>query len=461
MSYSVFPTIFPENFTWGAATASYQIEGAVNEAGRGLSIWDTFSHLPGTTANGDTGDVACDHYHRWQSDVKLMADLGMQSYRFSIAWSRVIPNGTGAVNEAGLDFYDQLVNGLLAANITPWVTLYHWDLPQALQDNGGWANRDTVNAFVAYSDLVVRRLGDRVKHWITHNEPWVVSFAGNYQGRHAPGIRDLPTALQVSHNLLLSHGLAVPVIRAASHEAQVGITLNFSPARPASAAPEDIAAAKLHDGYVNRWFLDPLYGHGYPADMVALYGAAMHDIGPKDLEQIAVPTDFLGANYYYPGIVRHVETDVNPLGFAPISSKELAAAGYELTEMGWPIVPDAFTNLLTRLHSDYNPGAIYITENGAAFDDQVENGTVHDAQRIAYLYGHLKAVKDAITAGVPVKGYFVWSLLDNFEWALGYGKRFGIVYIDYKTQARIPKASAEWYRRVIAAHAVVDATESA
>ena len=448
---------FPNGFIWGSATASYQIEGAVAEDGRAPSIWDTFSHTPGKTVNGDTGDVACDHYHRWQGDVQLMRELGLQGYRFSIAWPRVVPEGTGQVNARGLDFYDRLVDALLEANITPLVTLYHWDLPQVQQDRGGWANRDTADAFVAYTDAVVRRLGDRVKHWITHNEPWVVSFVGNYEGRHAPGIQDLRTALQVAHHLLLSHGMAVPAIRAGSAGAQVGITLNLSPGRPASTSPEDQAAARVCDGYTNRWFLDPLYGKGYPEDMVARFGAAMPQINVDDLAHAAVPTDFLGVNYYFPTIVRAAASGHEPLGFLALSPEELAAAGHELTAMGWPIVPDAFTELLTRLHRDYAPKTIYVTENGVAFDDKVVGGGVHDPRRIAYLHSHIGAVRQAIADGAPVGGYFLWSLMDNFEWAYGYSKRFGIVYIDYPTQTRIPKDSAAWYRRVIAANAFVDA----
>jgi len=448
---------FPNGFIWGSATASYQIEGAVAEDGRAPSIWDTFSHTPGKTVNGDTGDVACDHYHRWQGDVQLMRELGLQGYRFSIAWPRVVPEGTGQVNARGLDFYDRLVDALLEANITPLVTLYHWDLPQAQQDRGGWANRDTADAFVAYTDAVVRRLGDRVKHWITHNEPWVVSFVGNYEGRHAPGIQDLRTALQVAHHLLLSHGMAVPAIRAGSAGAQVGITLNLSPGRPASTSPDDQVAARVCDGYTNRWFLDPLYGKGYPEDMVARFGAAMPQINVDDLAHAAVPTDFLGVNYYFPTIVRAAASGHEPLGFLALSPEELAAAGHELAAMGWPIVPDAFTELLTRLHRDYAPKTIYVTENGVAFDDKVVGGGVHDPRRIAYLHSHIGAVRQAIADGAPVGGYFLWSLMDNFEWAYGYSKRFGIVYIDYPTQTRIPKDSAAWYRRVIAANAFVDA----
>ena len=451
-------TQFPQDFVWGAATAAYQIEGGVNEDGRGASIWDTFSHTPGKTDNGDTGDIACDHYHRWQDDVQLMQELGLQAYRLSIAWPRVFPQGWGQVNERGLDFYDRLVDALLEANITSFVTLYHWDLPQALQDRGGWVNRDTVDAFATYADAVSRRLGDRVKQWITHNEPWVVSFIGNYQGRHAPGIQDLPTALHVSHHLLLSHGRAVPILRANSANAQVGITLNLAPARADSDTPDDHQAATRADGYQNRWFLDPLYGRGYPADMLELYGDQFPAVSAADLQEIAAPIDFLGINYYFPAFVR-AGTDATPLGFASLQRDELVAAGYELTEMGWPVVADGLSELLMRVHHDYAPPAIYITENGAAFADQAVDGSVNDPRRVAYLHDHFRAAQQTIDAGVPLRGYFVWSLMDNFEWGLGYSKRFGIVYVDYTTQQRIPKTSARWYQRVIAANTVVGMEE--
>jgi beta-glucosidase len=450
---------FPEGFLWGTATAAYQIEGAAFQDGRGPSIWDTFSHTPGKTLNGETGDISCDHYNRWREDVKLIQELGLTAYRFSISWPRVLPQGAGQPNERGLDFYDRLVDELQAANITPFVTLYHWDLPQALQDRGGWANRDTVNAFASYADLVARRLGDRVGHWITHNEPWVAAFAGHYHGRHAPGIQDLRTALQVSHHLLLSHGRAVPALRDRRPDTRVGITLNLAPARPASPTLADRAAARLHDGYLNRWFLDPLFGRGYPADMLTFYGDEAPRATAEDLKAIAAPIDFLGVNYYSPGIVRAVSSEVEPLGFSVLSGADLAARGHEVTEMGWSVVPDGLAELLERVHRDYSPGAIYITENGAAFNDQVMNGVVNDWQRIAYLRRHLLAAHKAIASGVPLRGYFVWSLVDNFEWALGYGKRFGLIYVDYPTQARVPKASATWYRSVIAANAIADTAE--
>ncbi len=448
---------FPDDFLWGAATAAYQIEGAVQEDGRDPSIWDTFSHTPGKTLHGDTGDLACDHYHHWETDVRLMQELGCQAYRFSVAWPRVLPQGTGQPNIRGLDFYDRLVDALLAANITPFVTLYHWDLPQALQDKGGWAHRDTVVAFVEYADAVAARLGDRVTHWITHNEPWCVGFLGHYLGEHAPGIQDLRTALQAIHHVLLSHGRAVPVLRSARSGAQVGITLNLSPAYAASDSPEDAAAATRFDGFMNRWFLDPLYGRGYPEDMMALYSAILPEIGSHDLDIIATPTDFLGVNYYFPTIVRAASLDVNPLGIAPRSAQEAAAAGKEITAMGWEVDAEGLTHLLVRLQHDYMPKSMYITENGAAFDDQVLDGAVHDPRRIAYLQSHFNAAHQALVSGVPLHGYFVWSLMDNFEWAYGYSKRFGLLYVDYPTQTRILKDSALWYKRVIDENQVVDA----
>jgi beta-glucosidase len=437
-------TTFPTDFRWGAATAAYQIEGAVSEDGRGESIWDRFSHLPGNVAENHNGDVADDHYHRWRGDIELMQDLGLNAYRFSIAWSRILPTGTGTVNEAGLAFYDRLVDGLLAAGITPFVTLYHWDLPQAMQDQGGWANPSSVDAFAEYAAIVGARLGDRVKHWITHNEPWVVAFIGNYIGRHAPGLRDLQTALKVGNHLLLSHGRAVPRLRAASPGSQVGITLNYSTSRTASDAPEDVRAMQLHDQHLNRWFMDPVFGRGYPEELAAIYGERLEMPSAEQFREMAVPIDFLGVNYYFPEYLR----PGGDLGFQALGQDDLIARGYELTAMGWPVVPDALLELLTRIGRQYQPGAIYITENGAAFDDRPSGGRVADDRRVAYLQSHLGAVRQAIDEGVPVQGYFVWSLLDNFEWGLGYTKRFGVTYIDYTTQARLVKDSGHWYRRV-------------
>ena len=439
---------FPENFAWGAATASYQIEGAWNDNGKGESIWDRFSHTPGKVENGDTGDIACDHYHRWQEDIVLMKEIGLKAYRFSIAWPRIFPSGRGEVNQAGIDFYSQLVDALLEAGIEPFVTLYHWDLPQALQDEGGWPKRKIVDAFVEYADLVSRVLGDRVKNWITLNEPWVSAFVGHEEGRHAPGIKDMHTAVAASHHLLLSHGLAVPKIRENSPDANVGITLNLSPHEPASPSIFDRKATIWGDGYLNRFFLDPLVGRGYPQDMVNNFGSAMEFAQRDDLDTIAVPIDFLGVNYYTRKIVR---SEV-------VSEEEnepcTVFRGDEITEMDWEVYPEGLYNLLGRMYFDYNFPAVYITENGAAFKDQVVNGEVDDPQRLSYINRHLKQVYRAIEVGVPVKGYFVWSLMDNFEWAHGYTKRFGLIYIDYETQQRIPKSSAKWYAQVIRANAV-------
>jgi beta-glucosidase len=446
----------PDGFVWGAATSSYQIEGAVDADGRGPSIWDTFCRVPGAVANGDTGDVACDHYHRLEADLDLMAELGLQAYRFSVAWPRVLPSGTGAVNEAGLDFYDRLVDGLLARGITPFATLYHWDLPQALQDAGGWEERSIVDAFVDYAGIVATRLGDRVHHFITHNEPWVVSFLGHLEGVHAPGRKDLGAALAAAHHVLLSHGRAVPVIRAAAPGAEVGITVNLGLGRARTDSPADLAALHAVDGYANRWFLDPLHGFGYPADMVARFGDAMPTVTDADLDDIATPTDFLGINSYNPNVVQPPADPANPLGHDPLTAEELVAAGYDLTAMGWPIVPEAFGQLVARVTRDYDVPAIYVTENGAAFDDEVVDGEVHDPRRVDYLRRHLAALAGAIDEGAPVRGYFAWSLLDNFEWAYGYEKRFGIVHVDFDTQVRTPKSSARWLTAAIAANGFAD-----
>lgn len=433
---------FPPNFVWGAATASYQIEGAWQADGKGESIWDRFSHTPGKVANGDTGDVACDHYHRWREDIGLMQALGLNAYRFSISWPRVLPNGRGPANAAGLDFYDQLVDGLLAAGIQPYATLYHWDLPQALQERGGWSNRDVAGWFSDYADLVSRRLGDRVQHWITHNEPWVVAFLGELFGMHAPGNRDLRRALLVSHHLLLSHGLALEPLRAnAGAASHLGITLDFHPTYPASDRAEDEAAARRQDGFLNRWFADPLLRGSYPEDTVELFGAHMVEPQAGDMAIIRRPIDFLGINYYTRVVCR---AD----GEAPFHAAQVPQPG-EHTEMGWEVYPEGLYDLLTRLHTDYAPKALYITENGAAFADSLSaTGQIEDSRRTAYLREHFSQAQRAIGAGVPLRGYFVWSLLDNFEWSHGYGKRFGLIYVDYATQARTIKQSGHWFSQV-------------
>jgi beta-glucosidase len=394
--------------------------------------------------------VACDHYHRWRDDVALMQELGLRAYRFSVAWPRVQPAGRGAPGERGLAFYDRLVDALLAAGITPWVTLYHWDLPQALEDAGGWPRRDTAERFAAYADLVSRRLGDRVRHWITLNEPWCAAFLGYHSGVHAPGCTSLPDAVAAAHTLLLAHGLAVPVIRGNAPGAQVGITLNLNLVYPATASPADRAAAQRLDGYYNRWFLDPLYGRGYPTDMAALYGADPAAQAAPDLAIISTPTDFLGVNYYAPAIVRDAPA-------APfLGAEHVSPPGAEYTHMGWLVHPDTFHRLLLRLWREYGVQRIYVTENGAAYPDPApSDGRLPDPERTRYLARHLAALRRAIADGVSVEGYFAWSLMDNFEWAEGYARRFGLTHVDYPTQQRTIKDSGHWYRRVIAGNALV------
>ena len=453
---------FPENFLWGAATASYQIEGAWNEDGKGESIWDRFSHTPGKVKNGDTGDVACDHYHRWREDIEIMKELGLSAYRFSISWSRILPSGRGTVNQAGLDFYSRLVDALLDAEIIPFVTLYHWDLPQALQDEGGWASRSTAETFVEYTDMVCRQLGDRVRNWITHNEPSVVTYNGNFAGSHAPGIRDMKVALPVSHHLLLSHGWAVPVIRQNSPDAQVGIVINVNRVLPASPSKADFDENRREDGKWVRWFLDPLYGRHYPADLVADFVAegslpadGLTYVKDGDLEEISTQTDFLGLNYYNRTLSR---SDAIPESQnLPPSVIQAPKDDVHWTEMGWEIYPQGLFEILSWLYYEYKVNKIYITENGCSFSDGPdETGQVQDQRRINYLHDHLAAAKRAMDVGVPLAGYFTWSLMDNFEWGHGYSQRFGLVWIDYETQQRIPKSSARWYQQVIKNNGVSD-----
>jgi beta-glucosidase len=450
---------FPAGFVWGTATSAYQIEGATRDDGRGESIWDRFASLPGKIADGSDGSVACEHYKRFSDDVKLMGWLGIAAYRFSVAWPRIVPAGRGGqVNERGLGFYERLVDTLLEQGIRPCVTLYHWDLPQVLEDQGGWPVRATAEAFVDYADVVTRRLGDRVSCWITHNEPQVVSMLGYARGIPAPGRTSTADALATAHHLLLSHGWAMQVIRSNVRDAEAGITCDLQPSYAASASEADQEAARLYDGRVNRWFLDPVHGRGYPADVVADYVREGHlpagelpFVREGDLATIATPTDFLGINYYSRAILRS-----DRLPEAENLPRALSASD-DKTDMGWENYADGLTDLLTRVHADYAPRAIYITENGAAYGHGPdESGSVHDAPRTLYLRNHLAACLRAIEAGVPLRGYFVWSLLDNYEWAEGYAKRFGIVYVDYQTQQRIPKASAHWYRGVVAGNALLD-----
>ena len=441
---------FPPDFIWGAATAAYQVEGATAEDGRGESIWDRYGAGPGNIVNGDTGVVACDSYHRHSEDTRLIRELGLDAFRFSIAWPRILPDGSGRVNLAGLDHYDRLVDELLASGIDPYVTLYHWDLPQALEDRGGWPARETVEAFTQYTEAVVSRLGDRVRHWITLNEPWVVSWLGYGLGVHAPGRANEKDALAAAHHVLLAHGRAAEVLRRDAPGARVGVTIDLVPMYPLTYAEADIHAARHSDGFRNRWFLDPVLGRGYPRDMLEGYATMLPRIEDDDLRTIAAPLDFLGVNYYTRNVVRAREGTTTPA--------QVETDGAEHTEMGWEVYPEGLTDLLVRLHREYELPDLYITENGAAFADARRNGSVSDPERISYLERHLGALGNAVAEGVPVRGYFLWSLLDNFEWAFGYSKRFGIVHVDFETLERVPKASFAWYRDFIAAHRSVHAS---
>ena len=455
---------FPPGFLWGAATSAFQVEGASTADGRGESIWDRFAATPGAIEDGSDGTVACDHYRRWPEDVALMKGLGLNAYRFSVAWPRVQPLGRGAVNAAGLDFYDRLVDGLLEAGLSPMATLYHWDLPQALQDRGGWGSRDTASAFVDYAQAVSMRLGDRVRQWVTHNEPWCVATLGHEQGAHAPGLRDPGLALRVAHHVLLSHGWAVPVLRRNAPGAEVGIVLIASQVEPATPGEADREAARWFDGFFNRWYLDPIFRAAYPADAVAdrvgrghLAPGPLPFVQRGDMAAIAAPLDFLGVNYYSRNVLSGAP---GPAGEPPPRTVHMAPPE-ALTDMGWEVWPQGLEDVLGRLHRDYHPARIYVTENGAAYADGPNgDGRVHDARRRAFLDGHLRALQRAVAAGVPVAGYFHWSLLDNFEWGHGFTKRFGLVHVDYATQHRTPKDSAQFYRDVVAANAVPDDASS-
>ncbi|WP_432930620.1 GH1 family beta-glucosidase [Microbispora sp. CA-135349] len=439
---------FPDGFVWGAATAAYQIEGAAAEDGRGPSIWDTFSKVPGNVADGHTGDVACDHYHRYAEDVRLMTELGLAAYRFSVAWPRILPAGAGRVNAAGLDFYDRLVDELLAHGIAPYATLYHWDLPQALEDAGGWAVRDTAARFADYAAVVHERLGDRVRTWTTLNEPWVASFLGYCSGVHAPGRRDPAAAFRAAHHLLLGHGLATQALRAGG-AAEIALTLNLSPVIQVDGGERE---ATLVDGLMNRQFLDPALRGRYPEDVLdvaARHGGLGH-IRDGDLAVVHQPIDLLGINYYNPSFVSAAPAEPANPAFPGTEGIRFEPPTGPTTAMDWPIEPGGLETLLVRLSRDYPEVGLLVTENGAAFDDRPDGDRVHDDDRIGYLDGHLRAAHAAITAGADLRGYLVWSLLDNFEWAYGYHKRFGIVYVDFETRRRVPKDSALWYRDVIA-----------
>jgi beta-glucosidase len=435
-------TMFPENFVWGASTSSYQIEGAVDVDGRGKSIWDVFSHAPGRVKGGDTGDVACDHYHRWPEDIELLSRGGFGDYRFSTAWPRILPNGAGTVEPRGLDFYDRLVDGLAARAITPWLCLYHWDLPQALEDKGGWRSRDTAQHFADYAGIVARRLGDRVKHWITFNEPNIHALFGYGLGEHAPGVKGLPNMLAAMHYQNLAHGRAVQALRAERTDFRIGTVVSLQRALPASESDADRRATERFEAMWNGACLDPLLLGRYAAPVAG-------DFAPltagDDLATIHQPLDFIGMNYYAPMYVEDAPESLFGAWFGPLPP------GTPVTAMGWPVNAAMLTDELVRVSTRYNKPEIYITENGACYEDIVAgDGLVHDAERTAYLHDHLEAAQRAIAAGANLRGYFVWSLLDNFEWAEGYRRRFGIVRVDFTDLARKPKASYQWLADFIA-----------
>ena len=450
---------FPTNFLWGAATAAYQVEGAAAEDGRGLSIWDTFSHTPGKTDNGDSGDVACDMYHRYPADIEIMHGLGIKGYRLSISWSRLFPNGDEVREERGFAFYDNLINNLLAQGITPYITLYHWDLPQALEDKGGWRSRETVAAFGKYAAAVAEHYGDRLKHFAPINEPWCVAWLGHGLGVHAPGISDRATAFKVAHHTVIAHATAVNAMRAVRSDLKIGPVLNQAnyPADD-STDPVQAHASAILDAVQNRWWMDAIFYGKYPAILVEEFGSEFEDaILPGDMELAQTPNDWLGINYYFDTRVgasdsaKTVEFDNSALLGLTIDSTPVG----ELTDMGWPITPEGLSGMLVRWHKEFGDRLpqIFITENGCAYPDGPgSDGKINDQRRISYLDKHLNALLDAINQGVNVGGYFQWSLLDNFEWSLGYQKRFGIVYVDYETQQRTPKESAHWYSGVIKAN---------
>ncbi len=452
---------FPEHFLWGAATSAYQIEGAWNEAGKGESIWDRFTHIPGKISDGNSGDISCDHYHRWSEDIALMKSIGLKAYRLSISWPRILPNGRGLVNQAGLDFYERLIDNLLEAGITPMVTLFHWDLPQALQDEGGFAVRSTAEAFVAYADLVTRRLGDRVTRWVTHNEPSVFAFVGHAMGHHAPGLKDPYIALRVGHHLLLSHGWSIPLIRANSPASEIGIAVNVNFNQPASLSRYDYQVWQYEYGLWTRWFLDPLYGRHYPPDLLE-QAINNHNPSPDDFDfvqggdqvEISAPTDFLGVNYYTRQLSR--DHKISPELNLPPTRFQAPKNDRDWQEMeDWEVYPDGLFNILTWLYFEYQPATIYITENGASWSDGPDKiGQVKDTRRINFLQNHFLAAHRAIQIGVPLKGYFVWSLMDNFEWGYGFKQRFGLIWVDFKTHHRLLKDSALWYKHIISENAV-------
>lgn len=439
--------IFPESFVWGVTTASYQTEGGTEEDGRGETIWDRFSHIPGRVLHNDNGDVACDAYHRIDEDVELLKELGVKAYRFSVAWARIFTDGYGKVCEKGLEYYERLIDKLLNAGIEPYVTLYHWDLPQKLQDEGGWTNRKTAEHFLEYCRLLFDKFRGKVHHWITLNEPWVVSFMGHYTGEMAPGIRDFSAALLTAHIQLLAHGMVVNAFREMEMPGEIGITLNLCPKESLTESEEDKNAAVRHDGYANRWFLDPLFRGKYPEDMWEWYkqnNVVMPEIKNGDMECISAPLDFLGFNYY------NIDYTVEDKSVWPLEFRTGFSGGNPMTHYQMPVIPEGLYKILMRLHKEYRLKKIYITENGASYQDHPDrNGEIQDEARIDYLYTHIEKAAEAMKEGVPLAGYFVWSFFDNFEWATGYENQFGLVYVDRKTQERIKKKSFQWYKNVI------------
>jgi beta-glucosidase len=438
---------FPANFLWGSATSAYQIEGSPLADGAGPSVWQRFAHTPGAIRDGDTGDVACDHYRRFRSDIALMRELGMNAYRFSIAWGRVFPEGTGRVNPAGLGFYERLVDTLLEHGIAPVATLYHWDLPAALDDRGGWLNREVADWFADYARTLFDRLDDRVTMWATLNEPWVVTDGGYLHGTLAPGHRSPFEAPIASHNLLRAHAKAVQAYRAAGRH-RIGLVVNLEPKYPASQTPEDLAATVRADAYMNRQYLDPVFLGRYPAELQEIFAAAWPAWPQEDFELIRQPIDFLGVNYYTRSVTRF-----DPQSY-PVRASGVRQRHATHTETQWEVFPRALTDTLIWVKDRYGNPPVYITENGCAFYDPptLEHDVLHDPLRVDYLRSHLRAAHDAIRAGCDLRGYFAWSLLDNLEWAHGFSKRFGIVHVDFETQRRTPKASARYYTKVIASN---------
>ena len=437
--------VFPEDFIWGVAASSYQIEGAIDKDGKGKSVWDTFTHTKGKIFNDDNGDITIDHYNMYKEDIKLMKELNIKSYRFSIAWPRVLPDGFGEKNNKGIDFYKRLVGELLNVGIKPMVTLNHWDLPQKIQDKGGWVNRETIKYFEEYANLIFNEFSELVSIWITHNEPWVEAFLGNLYGVHAPGNKDWNKSLRVAHNLLLSHGKVVRIHKELNQKSKIGISVNLTPSYPYTDSKEDILAAQNYDGFINRWFLDPLFKGEYPEDILNQYSNSFDTsfILQDDLKIISTPMDFLGINYYTRAVAKH--SNENELNFEIVDLKDA-----EKTEMNWEIYPEGLYDLMLRIKKDYGDINIYITENGIAVNDKMnKDGKINDEKRIDYLKKHLESLHSCIKSGVKVKGYYLWSFCDNFEWAYGYSKRFGIVFVDYKNLKRIIKDSGYWYKNVI------------